>query len=195
METSLIVFEGVDNSGKTTVSKELVRYLPAFFRWSKEPVFSTEEADRLNSTEFKGNDAKREVFFLESRLRQQPFYRGFDVVLDRYLWTGIAYAKVFSPGVYGFCEELYSDFSIFKKPDIVFFMDTPLATCYDREPTLKAESGRLEAIRQAYADTEKFVDVPVVYLDGSKDVDACVQECLSAIAEVPQIRTRVCSEY
>lgn len=177
----LIVFEGVDNSGKTTISKIIAKRYPEF-KWSKEPLFSTEEADRLNSDEFKGKDAKREVFFLEGRLRQQEFYRDNMVLLDRYLWSGLAYAKAFSPSIYSFCEELYQDFNIFKKPDLYIFMETPLDTCYDREPKLKETPGRLETLRSAYADTEKFIgNTPVVYIDGTKTVDECVDDCVAAI--------------
>jgi thymidylate kinase len=184
----LIVFEGVDNSGKTTISKIIAKRYPEF-KWSKEPLFSTEEADRLNSDEFKGKDAKREVFFLEGRLRQQKFYNGNMVLLDRYLWSGLAYAKAFSPSIYSFCEELYQDFNIFKQPDLYIFMDTPLETCYDREPKLKETPGRLETLRTAYAETEKFLgNTPVVYVDGRKGIEECVGDCIDAIAkQLPEL--------
>ena len=175
----LVVFEGVDNSGKTTVSKALAKILPSF-RWTKEPVFTTEQADRLNSEEYRGKDAKREVLFLEGRLQQQKVYNSVPCLLDRYLWSGMAYAKAFSPSIYEFCKELYTDYNIFKKPDITFFMDTPLETCYDREPKLKEEPGRLERIREAYRDTENLVG-EVHHLDGRKTVDELVDECLDVI--------------
>lgn len=65
-KTLLVVFEGIDNSGKTTVSKELVKLFPGF-SWTKEPTFSTEQADRLNSPECT-DENYRESLFLESRL-------------------------------------------------------------------------------------------------------------------------------
>lgn len=174
-----IVFEGVDNSGKTTVSKEIQKLMP-WFTWTKEPVFSTEQADRLNSDEYKGKDAKREVLFLESRLSQQNLYNKKPCLLDRYLWTGVAYAKAFSPSIYSFAEALYTNHNIFKKPDLYIFMDTPLESCYDREPALKKEPGRLERIRQAYRDTEHLIDTPIEYIDGSKSL----AECINAVKTV-----------
>jgi dTMP kinase len=175
-----IVFEGIDNSGKTTVSKRVAEMMP-WFTWTKEPAFSTEEADRLNSDEFKGKDAKREVFFLESRLKQQLLYRSSPCLLDRYLWTGIAYVKAFSPSIYEFCAELYTNHNIFMKPDLVFFMETPIDKCYDREPKLKKEPGRLERIRQAYSDTENLVSSPIVYIDGNMGIEECAKFCADEI--------------
>ena len=176
----LIVFEGVDNSGKTTVSKELIKQMP-WFSWTKEPVFTTEQADRLNSDEYKGQDAKREVLFLEGRLAQQQLYNTTPCMLDRYLWTGLAYAKSFSPSIYNFCEALYTNYNIFKKPDLYIFMETPLETCYDREPALKKEPGRLEKIRQAYRDTEHLISSPIEYIDGSKSLEECIEATKQAI--------------
>lgn len=175
-----IVFEGVDNSGKTTVSKEIQKMMP-WFTWTKEPVFSTEQADRLNSDEYKGKDAKREVLFLESRLSQQNLYKENPCLLDRYLWTGLAYAKAFSPSIYSFAEALYTNHNIFKKPDLYIFMDTPLESCYDREPALKKEPGRLERIRQAYRDTEHLIDTPIEYIDGSKSLVECIDAVKTVI--------------
>ena len=182
MHTRLIVFEGVDNSGKTTLSKSLQLMMP-WYTWTKEPVFSTEQADRLNSPEFKGQDAKREVLFLESRLSQQQLYNDYPCLLDRYLWTGLAYAKAFSPSIYNFAEALYTNHNIFKKPDLYIFMETPLEKCYDREPALKNEPGRLEKIRQAYRDTESLIDSPIEYIDGNLDQNACLKAAYGIITK------------
>lgn len=180
VEYPLIVFEGVDNSGKTTISKRLAEKWTQF-RWSKEPVFTTEEADRLNSGEFEGKDAEREVMFLEGRLRQQSLYRNNPVFLDRYLWSGMAYARSFSPSIFDFCVALYQNYNIFKKPTLTFFMETPLKTCQEREPSLTI--ARLDKIRMGYKETEKYVNTPIVYIDGTKDIDSCVQQCENALYE------------
>ena len=179
-QSRFIVFEGVDNSGKTTVSKELLKQMP-WFTWTKEPVFTTEQADRLNSDEYKGQDAKREVLFLEGRLAQQMLYNTEPCLLDRYLWSGLAYAKAFSPSIYSFCEALYTNHNIFKKPDLYIFMETPLETCYDREPALKKEPGRLENIRQSYRDTEHLIESPIEYIDGSQSLADCIEATKQAI--------------
>jgi len=180
----LVVFEGVDNSGKTTISKRLRAKMP-WFHWSKEPRFSTKYADYLNSDAFKGKDAAREVKYLRGRLEQQDFYNSCPVMLDRYLWTGLAYAKTFSPSIFNFCEALYTEFEIFKKPDIIFYMRTPLATCYDREPALKKTPGRLERIEKAYDDTKALLadKVPIVEVDGRMSIKECVDFCYNEIVK------------
>lgn len=176
-EKPLIVFEGIDHSGKTTVANKLAQKIPGFI-FRHEPDFSSEEADMLNSPEFKGNDAKREVYFLESRLRCQEVYRSNSVILDRYLWTGMAYAKTFAPNSYNFTVELYQNYNIFKKPTLTFFMNTPVQTCFDRkEPSSKETYERLDTIYKAYMDTKQYVNTPIVMVDGTMGVDDCVQFC------------------
>ena len=177
-----VVFEGVDNSGKTTISKKVAEYFPEM-EWRKEPNFTTEEADRLNSDEFKGKDAKREVFFLEGRLANQEVYRKYPVILDRYLWSGMAYAQAFSPSISEFCNELYSNFNIFRKPSITFFMETPLETCYDREPALKETPGRLETIRNCYKATQGRVGCEVVTIDGTKSIEECAKFVIDTLLD------------
>lgn len=174
-----IVFEGIDNSGKTTVSRKLLeRYPSENVVWSKEPIFSTEEADRLNSPECTDEGA-REWMFMRSRIRQQEVYNNTICLLDRYLWTGMAYAKAFSPSILGMCIEAYQDYSIFRKPDLTFFMETPLETCLSREPSVGI--CRLRNIREAYRDTEQYVNTPIVYIDGTMSVDECVEFCAAEL--------------
>jgi dTMP kinase len=178
-----IVFEGIDHSGKTTVSKKIAESYRDF-KWAHEPVFPSEFADKLNSDEYKEFPAKREVLFLEGRLGRQNFYNGNPVILDRYLWSGMAYAKAFSPSIYPFCQELYQNYRIFKKPTLYFFMDTPVDVCLSRRtPDSKETEEKLALKRQAYAETEQFVNSPIVYIDGKASVDECVEQCLAALRE------------
>lgn len=168
------VFEGVDNSGKTTLSKTLAARHPEY-TWTKEPVFTTEQADRLNSTSSTLTDAEREVLFLEGRLSQQRLYKTMPCLLDRYLWSGLAYAKAFSPSIFDFCVALYQDYNIFRKPTAIFYMDTPLDTCRSREPdNAELTIERLQTLSLAYRDTEKYIHCPVIHVDGTKSVDECV---------------------
>lgn len=175
-DTKLIVFEGIDNSGKTTLSKRLAKTLGESYYWTKEPVFTTEQADRLNSPTSQLTPAEREVLFLEGRLEQQKLYNTKHCLLDRYLWTGLAYAKTFSPSIYEFCVALYQDYNIFKKPDVIYFMDTPVEICQSREPDNKELTlDRLNTLRSAYEDTAKYVAAPIVHVDGTMSADECYE--------------------
>jgi len=170
MNTKLIVFEGIDNSGKTTLSKLLQSKLNNYI-WSKEPIFTTEIADQLNSENCK-DQYKREVLFLESRLNKQDCYKNNNVILDRYLWSGLSYAKCFSPDTFNFVKILYQNYRLFKKPDITIFIDTPVEICQSREPELTLD--RLNNIRNAYIETEKYVNTPIIKISGTESIDTLV---------------------
>lgn len=210
-KSKLIVFEGIDNSGKTTISKELQKILTkdsndlrvhfmsmegpekndslkslaldwhSTWAWNKEPTFSTEQADKLNNGDMDGNE--REVLFLESRLERQKDYARTSTVLDRYLWTGLAYAKNFSQECYPFLEKLYVNYNIFKKPDLMIFLDTPVETCHEREPSVSIE--RLNNLRDAYLDTKGLFenDIRIEIVDGSGTVEEITARCLELVKE------------
>lgn len=183
----LFVFEGIDHSGKTTISKkvhEKYNKLDYHWVWTKEPIFTSEMADKLNSADSSVTDAEREVMFLEGRLSQQTLYKSTPCFLDRYLWSGLAYAYAFSRSIYDFCIPLYQNYNIFKKPSITFFMDTPLDVCLSRAPEGEEMSiERLTVLKNAYDETKKYVNTPIVYLDGSKTIDELTDEVSKLVRE------------
>lgn len=165
MVKKLVVFEGVDNSGKTTVSKILAQKLE--WSWNKEPRFSTEEADRLNSPEMKDEEA-RESLFMESRKEGLKDYEKDSHVVDRYTWSGVAYARVFSPSIVKKYDHVYAGSGEFRKPDAFIFLDTDLSLCLEREPEVGMD--RLVKIRNAYMDSKHLFDgVPTLVLTVPKD--------------------------
>lgn len=209
MGHKLIVFEGIDNSGKTTISRKILEALNLDrdvvishilhehargdyadlmsswegrpWMWTKEPTFTTEEADFLNSGDPRVTEAYREYKFLECRLKNQATYKENNTILDRYLWTGLAYAKVFSPAQYEFVSHMYSNYDLFKKPDLVIFVDTPVELCHEREPAVSIE--RLTRIRQAYLDTQYLMDCPIVTISGEGSLDKNVEAAMEAVKQ------------
>lgn len=182
MGTKLIVFEGIDNSGKTSLSNRLQKLLdiPGHpWAWSKEPNFTTEEADFLNSGDPAVTESFREYKFMECRLRNQELYRTCNVVLDRYLWTGMAYAKVFSPSLAEFARLVYTDRGLFKQPDLTIFVDTPVEICHERETAVSVE--RLDRIRDAYLATKDMVAGPVIVVSGAGDVEENMRAVVHAV--------------
>ena len=86
-----------------------------------EPTFTSEEADKLN---FGALDPwKREYYFMKDRMKHQTILRGCNVVLDRYILSGLAYAQIFSPEVIPMIKSIYSNHSEFVYPDAIFFID------------------------------------------------------------------------
>lgn len=154
MATTLIVLEGIDCSGKSTIAKLLAEKLG--YRHEHEPTFSSEEADDLN---FKGMDGwQREFFFMKDRMLHQDVLENHNVVLDRYIWTGLAYAQCFSPEVVPMMKSVYALNLEFKQPDLTFFIDMPPETAYElnlsreKDKNEKLNIDTLETIRQAYYD-------------------------------------------
>lgn len=118
MKKRLIVIEGIDCSGKTSLAKAIAN--KTNFRFEHEPTFSSDRADSLNFKKL--NAFQREFYFMLDRYQHQEILQTENVILDRYRLTGAAYASVFGPealpmihGVYGLNE--------FKKPDLTFFID------------------------------------------------------------------------
>lgn len=160
-----IVFEGVDNSGKSTLSKRFVEYLnsaeariflidhgveePEKYLWTKEPQFTTEEADQLNSGDIDEYD--REAIFLEDRLRHQKELERPNIVCDRYIWSGLAYAKKFSPKTFDFIKKVYTKETLFKQPDLHIYVDTDASVCFSRDESVGL--GRLMSLKSSYRDT------------------------------------------
>ena len=185
-EKLLIVFEGIDNSGKTSLSKGVCENLDNF-TWAKEPTFTTEEADRLNDQNNKINEYERELLFLESRIRRQPAYQNNNIILDRYLWTGMTYAEVFSPKVYEFSTYLYQNYNIFRKPDFTIFVDTPVEVCQKREPILTIE--RLDKIRKAYLNNQKYVNTDILTISGEGNLKYNIDIISNTIKDI--IKTKL----
>ena len=185
-----IVFEGIDNSGKSTISKMFVQALnkeKTFkysldalstgdkFTWTKEPLFSTEEADLLNSPQCK-DELNRELLFYVSRLKHQESMRNANVVCDRYVWTGIAYAKLFSPKAYNFLKVLYPNREVFIQPDLYIFVDTDPRICHERDP--REPLDLLIKKRRSYQETQKYVGCPVLTIEANQDPETTMADLI-----------------
>ena len=179
-----IVFEHIDGAGASTLSLDFMNLLNEKFRdeqgdlkidplwenfeWHKEPLFSTEEANKLNSETYK-DPVKREVLFYKSRIKHQELIKTKNVVCDRYVWSGLAYASIFSPNTFEFAKGLYMDEELFMIPDLYIFVDTPLDICYKRI-LIRGEDENIELLRkkrQAYFDTMRFIDSPIIVTESS----------------------------
>lgn len=192
-----IVFEGLDRSGKTAMSSSFVQWLNDEYRdgdgtlladphlgdfiWTKEPTFSTEEADLLNSPQSPLDEYQRERVFFESRSRHQEMLACHNVVCDRYIWSGVAYASVFSPNCVGMVRELYLSENLFVMPDLYVFVDTPPEVCYDRDPSLDLNT--LNRIRKGYMECRPFIRNPILTVQGLGGENRALQKLVTAFKE------------
>lgn len=125
-DKKLIVLEGIDCSGKSMYSRMLTERLVKKFgegSWihEHEPTFSSQESDALNFSKL--SPWRREYYFMMDRKKHQETLKENNVVLDRYILTGLAYAQTFGPEVISMVKDIYGDDKEFKHPDIMFFID------------------------------------------------------------------------
>lgn len=172
----LIVFEGIDGCGKTTLSKKLAQILG--FKWTREPTFSSEEADALNLGS--KNDIQREIEFAIDRIRHLDTLLDQNIVCDRYIWSGLAYCKTYNSAAFPFAEALYKH-DYFKKPDIYVFVDTPVEICFERRKVQPIE--HLIKIREAYLNTRDIVESTskIITIQGIGDIEEGIREILKKI--------------
>lgn len=168
-----IVLEGVDGSGKSTLVKRLAESKGLIY--TREPTFSSEEADRLNLS---GLDSiGREVEFLLDRVKHQEMLRQVHghIVCDRYIWSGLAYCKFYSPDLYDFAVALYTH-RFFVHPEFYVLVDTPIDVCVKRG---KAQSkGHLEGLREAYIQASSIVskNSKIISVEGVGNIDDVVDD-------------------
>jgi thymidylate kinase len=193
---SFIVFEGIDKSGKSSLSVNFTQYLNKLYRdedgllkadphfgdfiWTKEPLFTSEEADLLNSPGYV-EEYKRERLFFESRMKHQKLIAGKNVVCDRYIWSGLAYASKYSPGCFRFAKELYLSETLFIQPDLYIFVDTPPEICASRDTSLDLDV--LRELRAAYMKTRDYIRVPVIIMQSVEGEENALRELIRLFEE------------
>ena len=137
---NLIVFEGIDRSGKTTQSLKLVENFNLVGIDTVHMCFPNRETkigglinEYLNHDN-NLNDQVIHLLFSANRWEQSEkitsyLDRGINVVLDRYSYSGAVYTA--SKGYdLEWCKA--SDIGL-PKPDIIFFMDLPVEEAMERE--------------------------------------------------------------
>lgn len=169
-----IAFEGIDGCGKTTLSKKIASM--KMMDWTKEPTFSSDRSNILNRGML--DSMGKEVEFIVDRFSHQEMIKKTEnVVCDRYLWSGIAYCRVFNPSAYEFSKALYGH-PFFRRPDCYVFVDAPVEVCYGRRRDQTKE--QLRRLREAFLLTQKIVEPrsKVITIVNVGDIDDVTNELL-----------------
>lgn len=141
----LIVFEGIDCSGKSTQSKLLGEYLNCpVLHFPYQVSKSIEEIRHSNS------DLTNHLLMAANRLEMQSKIKEYlskgDLILDRYTYSGIAYgmARGLSPK---WCIDLESQLI---QPDIIIYMDMDYILASKRKGYGEGENEKITFQSQVY---------------------------------------------
>ena len=188
MEGKLIVIEGIDGAGKSTLVKGLKSRLRG-----RKVVFSREPSGgkygrKLRELLQKGKEVDVEeeyrLFLLDRKNHVRYFIkpwlkRGYAVVLDRYYLSSAAYqgARGKDP------EKILKENRIFApEPHLVIFMDLDPVEALRRKGKDKQrfeEVGFLHKVRQIYLSL--LNSFPHLILDASRPPELLLEEALKAI--------------
>lgn len=189
-----IAFEGIERAGKSTLSIKFASYLneyrdgdllkidPHFgdFIWTKEPSFSSEEANQLNIPGYI-DEYRRERIFFESRIRHQNNIAGKNIICERYLWSGLAYAHKYSQNCFRFLKELYISDNLFIQPDLYIFVNTPVTMCVERDPNLDIDIQK--ELHDSYIKTRKYIKSPVITLSSVVNEELALNDLITEFKE------------
>lgn len=187
----IIVFEGIDASGKTTHARELVEKLT---KDGVRAVYTKEPTDgevgklirRILSAEEKVPPVALQYLFCADRaVHQEQIIQqlkdGYIVVSDRYLWSAVAYGIADMGGVTDFyltAHSVLSFYNQFMSPDYTLFLDVEINEAVKRIETshkhheIYDNREKLVKIKDAYGKLiEKFPEEFIV-IDANLPIDA-----------------------
>ena len=203
MSGNLIVFEGIDGSGKTTQIRRIADFL---IKCGQQPLVTYEPTDNpigsLARWAVRGEVTLKEeamaLLFAADRFQHvsdviRPALESNKLVLcDRFVYSNMAYQSGnISMDV---ISEYNKDF--FKLPSLTFFIDTSPEECtrrifssrqhieiYDGIENSKRISGQYRAAFHAYKD-----QMPVNIIDGNQPEDQVFEQIMQAMSSVCKLK-------
>lgn len=208
----LIAIEGPDGGGKSAQTALLEEALGA--TTLHFPVYTTPTGRiikrilsghaHMHAPGF-GYDAKADAIVLQSLMLtnryealngiKQDLIDGYDVILDRYMASGLAYGE--ADGLdRDWLHQIHNDLP---RPHIQFLIDIPIAESFKRRPerecAYEADRERLERAAQVYRDlwqrNQSRSPLRYVVIDGMQSPTVITNELLRHIAAVRQVETIV----
>lgn len=187
-----IAFEGIDGTGKTTLSKKFAERINA--DWTYEPNGETEELALLRKisldTRFHISPETREMLLIDNRLIHhntlvKPKLQKNIVVTDRSFMSGLVYAKLHG---YSFDESFKKmlKFGINIFPDIIIFCNTAEKKIAKRDYDIYDNAGDevMSQLENNFKEVFEFLKNHKIihfYNDFSKNVDTNVDNLLKLL--------------
>ncbi len=191
-----IVFEGIDGSGKSTVSRRVAEHLEgsnANIHWTLEPTDTAAGKAVRAAIEGRHDPIGTTLLFVADRIEhakdiEARLEAGQTVICDRYWHSTLAYQSVTLKGrmesPMAWLQGLHD--SITLRPDRVVLLDLPAKTAVARaeargttDPFEKVEF--LESVRSAYLDLAKAEPDVVRVINAGQSPDAVFAAALAAL--------------
>lgn len=182
MKFKLVVLEGIDCCGKTTVSKILQESLSPSIRISF-PDRTTEIGSLLNKflkKEIKLNPIEAHLLYSANRYERSVFIKetlkSSHVICDRYWLSGTVYST--AKGLdYEWCKQIDKDLP---KPDFTFFIDTDPKTTAERSTFGNEAHDKIEFQSEVYRIyKEKVASEGVITINGKQSSEKIASEILN----------------
>jgi len=193
----LIVIEGIDGCGKSTVAENLKKKLEE----KGYKVFLTKEPYNIKIRELIREIIEKEheldeyngkilalLFAADRHLHQLEIKRkiseGYIVISDRYYHSSFAYQILYKGISIDFIKSI-TPFLV--RPDYVFILDVPIEVAIDRlsirdKRTKYEEKETLEKVRKNYLSLKDILkDEKIFIIDNNRSVDETVREILSIL--------------
>ncbi len=193
MKGKFIVFEGIDGSGKTTVSKATAERLKSHrtsVLWHREPTdgkIGLEIRKFLRKEIYWSKQEQLDAFFLDRRdsidtTIEPNLKNGVHIVQDRYFYSTAAYQgnAEFSPQSI-LERSLQSGFPV---PDYLFFLDIdPKEAEKRREKRNESKEAFDDLIlqEQIYSNYQKILPSSTIRLDARRTPEELVEECMERL--------------
>ena len=183
----LVVFEGLDNCGKTTIVEKLKNYydhqdIPSEF--TREFETDVGKLIKKMSQEKQLDSILKSYLFAADRQIRTRIYTNEDyenkmILFDRYYHSAVAYRM--AEGIDK--EWVMTLNSVFRKPDIGFYIDISPEESVKRNTDTKfnivASVDHLSKVRNAYLSFIK--EENLIYIDGMRDLDSIYNDVLNII--------------
>ncbi|MDF3819399.1 dTMP kinase [Leptospira sp. 96542] len=190
-----VVFEGIDGSGKTTVSKQVSEALTGIKIpnvWHREPtesVYGKKIRQFLTGRLELKTTEQLELFIEDRKLSVTETIRPnlekkYSVIQDRYYFSTAAYqGKDPDDAQYILEKNEAEDFPI---PDIVYFLDLSPEEALERRKLRGGSEETFDRMSEQTRIYRNYLDIlpeSAIFIDASSPLDEIIQFCLENIKE------------
>lgn len=175
MRGALIVIEGIDGAGKTTLAESLKSVIPISFRFPDRKTEIGKVISKILTNNIQINEKALQLLFSANRWERSDemkeyIEKGTNILLDRYIYSGIAYGRE------NYCFEVDKHLP---EADLVLFLNITPEQVLSRKVLGSELFDDLQTQNRAYAEylqlkkrNENWVDI-----DATKPISNIFNTC------------------